>query len=115
MISQKPKRIVIDSLTSVKMLYETDYDMRRSLLSLMNFLFKSEATSLLTSTTESINLMEESLASGIIKLHKIDNKGEMINAISIEKMRGSDFDKHIRPMKITNKGLNVFPNETIFE
>lgn len=111
----KPKRVVIDSLTSIKMLYAKEYDMRRGLLALTNFLFKSGATSILTSTTPSINMMEESLASGIIKLHTIESKGEMINAISIAKMRGSNFDKHIRPMRITDEGLVVFSNETIFE
>lgn len=113
MQTYQPKRIVIDSLTSIKMLYEKDYDMRRGLLSLMNFLFRSDATAILTSTRMSENLMEESLASGIMKLHRIENRGEFLSAISIEKMRGSDFDKHIRPMKITSKGLVVFPNETI--
>lgn len=113
MQTYKPKRIVIDSLTSIKMLYEKDYDMRRGLLSLMNFLFRSEATAMLTSTKMSENLMEESLASGIFKMHKIENRGEYLMGISIDKMRGSDFDRHIRPMKITNKGLVVFPNETI--
>ncbi len=111
----KPKRIVVDSVTSVKMLYDKDFQMRRGLLSLMNFLFKSEATSLLTSTESSMNLMEQSLASGIIKLHKIESRGEIIHALSIEKMRGSDFDKHIRPIKITDRGITVFPNETVFE
>lgn len=111
----KPKRIVIDSLTSIKMLYEKKYDMRRGLLALMNFLFRSGATSILTSSIESEIRMEESLASGIIKLHMIESKGETLNAINIVKMRGCDFDKHIRPMKITNKGIVVFQSETLFE
>ena len=111
----KPKRIVVDSLTSVKMLYEREYDMRRGLLTLMNFLFKSKTTSLLISTTPSKNMMEEALASGIIKLHMIESKGEILNAISISKLRGSNFDKHIRPMRITDEGIVVFSGETIFE
>ncbi|MBN2251582.1 MAG: ATPase [Candidatus Altiarchaeota archaeon] len=113
MQTYKPRRIVIDSMTSIKMLYEKNYDMRRGLLSLMNFLFRADATTILTSTCASQNLMEESLASGIIKLHKLENKGEMVTGISVEKMRGSDFDKHIRPYKITDKGIVVFPNETL--
>lgn len=110
-----PKRMVIDSITSIKMLYEKDFEMRRGLLSLMYFLFRSNATTLLTSTKMSENLMEESLASGIIKMHKLENRGEMIHAISVEKMRGSDFDTHMRPLKITSKGLTVFNTETVFK
>jgi KaiC/GvpD/RAD55 family RecA-like ATPase len=115
MQTYKPKRVVIDSLTSINVLYEQDHEMRRGLLSLMNFLFRSGATSLLTTTKVSGNMMEESLASGIIKLHTIESKGEMLNAINVVKIRGSDFDKHIRPMRITNEGITVFSNETIFE
>lgn len=115
-----PKRIVIDSITSVRLLYENKSDMRREILSLMNFLSKSDCTSLITSETgtdyETTRiLMEEFLASGVIKLHTIERRGEIINAISIEKIRGSDFDKHLRPMKISNEGIVVFPNETVFE
>jgi KaiC/GvpD/RAD55 family RecA-like ATPase len=112
----KPKRIVIDSITSIKMLYESEGELRRELLALMEFLYKYGGTSLLTS--ESVNgqvYMEEFLASGVIKLHRIENKGEILNAISIEKIRGSDFDHHLRPMKITDKGIMVFSSESIFE
>ncbi|MEM2918443.1 MAG: ATPase domain-containing protein [Candidatus Altiarchaeota archaeon] len=111
-----PRRIVIDSITSIKMLSESEGELRRELLSLMEFLYKFGVTTLLTS--ESVNgeiHMEEFLASGVIKLHLLESKGEMINAISIEKIRGSDFDRHLRPMKITEKGIVVFPSESVFE
>ncbi len=115
-----PKRIVIDSITSIRLLYENKSDMRREILSLMNFLSNSGCTSLITSETGTDSetsriLMEEFLASGVIKLHTIERRGEIINAISIEKIRGSDFDKHLRPIKISNEGVVIFPNETVFE
>jgi len=113
--SYRPKRVVIDSLTSIRMLYEKDYEMRKGLLSLMYFLFRSDATTLLMSTGTSMNMMEESLASGIVRMTRLDNRGEAIHGISVDKMRGSDFDKHIRPMKITDKGLVVFNTESIYE
>jgi KaiC/GvpD/RAD55 family RecA-like ATPase len=111
-----PKRIVIDSLTSIRMLYESEAQTRREILSLMNFLLRSDITSILTSETMSPEdtLMEEFLASGVIKLLKLKHEGEIVNAVSIEKMRGSSFDKHVRPMKITQKGIVVFPMESIF-
>jgi len=112
----KPKRIVIDSITSIKMLYESEGELRRELLSLMEFLYKFGGTTLLTSETTGRKIqMEEFLASGVIKLHLVENRGEFINAISIEKLRGSSFDRHLRPMKITDKGIIVFPSESIFE
>ncbi len=114
----RPKRLVIDSITSVRMLYDKELNVRRELLSLMNFLTKADCTTLLTSESYMHNSevqMEEFLASGVIKLHKIESKGERISAISVEKFRGSGFDRATRPMKITGEGMTVFPGESIFE
>ncbi len=112
----KPKRIVIDSLTSVKMMYEENISARKEILTLMNFLSHSGCTTLLTS--ESLDseqtFMEEFLCSGVIKIHSIQKEGEKVSAISVEKLRGAGFDRHIRPMKITSRGIEVFPNETVF-
>ncbi len=118
--SYKPKRMVIDSITSIRLMYEKKSDMRREILAMMNFLSRSGCTTLITSEINidikaSEILMEEFLASGVIKLHTIERKGEIINAISIEKIRGTDFDKHLRPLRITNEGIVVFPSETVFE
>ncbi|MBN2014587.1 MAG: AAA family ATPase [Candidatus Altiarchaeota archaeon] len=116
---QNIKRIVIDSLTSVMSLYESKVDMRRNVMSLMNFLSTTDCTTLIIDEVGGLSrldsVMEEFLASGVIKIHTVEKKGEMLHSISIEKMRGSDFDKHIRPMKITSNGVVVFPEETLFE
>lgn len=113
----KPKRMVIDSVTSIKLLYESQAESRKAILSLMNFLYNSGCTTLVTSESTEIGniLMEEFLCSGVIELKKIEVSGEKLYGVSIEKMRGSSFDQHTRPMKITSNGLTVFPNETIFQ
>ncbi len=113
--SYKPKRLVIDSLTSVKMLYDNPLHARRELLGFLNFLENTGCTTLLTSeSTSADTIMEEFLASGVVKLHMVDNAGERVSAVSIQKMRGSSFDKNMRPMKITDTGMQVFPNESVF-
>ncbi|MFH1789147.1 MAG: ATPase domain-containing protein [Candidatus Altiarchaeota archaeon] len=111
-----PKRIVIDSLTSIRMLYESDIEARKEILGLMSFLSRGDITSILTSEVLSTEdtLMEEFLSAGVIKLLKIKHEGETVNAVNIEKIRGSSFDKHVRPMKITDKGIVVFPMESVF-
>jgi len=114
-LSYKPKRIVIDSLTSIRMLYESRSEARREILGFLNFLESSGCTTLLT--CEQLGpetTMEEFLVSGVVKIHQIDSEGERISAISVQKMRGSNFDKHMRPLKITDKGVVVFPNESVF-
>jgi KaiC/GvpD/RAD55 family RecA-like ATPase len=114
-IQNKPKRLVIDSLTSIKILYESSTEARRELLGFINFLESTGCTTLLTSELEGPDtLMEEFLTSGVLKLHLIESDGEKVSAVSIQKIRGSSFDRHMRPMKITDKGLVVFPNESVF-
>jgi KaiC/GvpD/RAD55 family RecA-like ATPase len=111
----KPKRIVIDSVTSIKILYDSKTEARRELLGFINFLESTGCTTLLTSELEGSDFqMEEFLTSGVLKLHMIESDGEKVSAVSIQKLRGSSFDKHIRPMKITDNGLVVFPNESVF-
>lgn len=111
-----PQRLVIDSLTSIKMLYEDKLTARKEILGLMNLLSKLECTTLLTSEASGPEtLMEEFLASGVIKLLIIEDRGERLHAIAIQKIRGSKFDTHIRPMKITDSGIVIYPNESVFK
>jgi KaiC/GvpD/RAD55 family RecA-like ATPase len=111
----QPKRIVLDSLTSLKVLYGSESHARRELLAFINYLESTGATTLITSELlDEKTTMEEFLTSGVIKLHLIENEGERINALSVQKMRGSNFDKHMRPLKITEKGIRVFNNESVF-
>jgi KaiC/GvpD/RAD55 family RecA-like ATPase len=115
LLQYKPKRLVIDSLTSIKMLYDSKTEARRELLGLINYLESTGCTTLLTSELEGPdNLMEEFLVSGVLKLHLLESDGEKISAVGIQKIRGTSFDKHMRPMKITDKGMIVFPNESVF-
>jgi KaiC/GvpD/RAD55 family RecA-like ATPase len=115
LLSYKPKRMVIDSLTSIKMLYDSKTEARRELLGFINFLESTGCTTLLTSELEGPDiLMEEFLTSGVLKIHMVESDGEKVSAVSIQKVRGTSFDKHMRPMKITDQGIVVFPKESVF-
>ncbi|MBU7042542.1 MAG: hypothetical protein HXS47_03040 [Theionarchaea archaeon] len=110
------ERIVLDSLTTLKMLYASDIDARREVLSLMNFLTDTECTSLLLAETfDDERNMESFLADGSIELRIIEEKGIKKRAIEIKKMRGTDFDEQWRPMKITQSGIVVYADEALFK
>lgn len=110
------ERIVLDSLTTLKMLYPSDIDARREVLSLMNFLTDTECTSLLLAETfDDERNMESFLADGSIELRIIEEKGIKKRAIEIKKMRGTDFDEQWRPMKITQNGIVVYADEALFK
>lgn len=110
------KRIVIDSLTAFKLLYEGDFNVRKLVLKFMRYLTNQGCTTLLLleSKDESSVSLEDFLSRGVIRLHQINVSGEIQNAISINKMRGTGFDKHIRPMSITSKGVVVHSEQTMF-
>ncbi|MCX6695154.1 MAG: AAA family ATPase [Candidatus Altiarchaeota archaeon] len=111
-----PQRVIIDSLTSVKMLYDDRMTARKEILGFMNVLSRLGCTTILTSESSGPDtLMEEFLACGVIKLFVIEEKGERLNALLIQKMRGSKFDNHIRPVKITDKGMIVYATESVFK
>ncbi len=110
--NEQHKRVVFDSTTTVRLLEGHDIDGRRRILSLMRILKEAEATSLLI--CESIQgeiPMESFLARGVIRILTTNKSGEKLRAMQIEKMRGTDFDEHIRPMQITPKGIRIDPDE----
>lgn len=110
------ERIVLDSVTTMKLLYSSEVDARREVLSLLHFLTDTGCTSLLLA--EKFNeerTMESFLADGAIELRIIEEKGIKKRAIEVKKMRGTDFDEQWRPMKITDKGIVVYAEEALFK
>jgi KaiC/GvpD/RAD55 family RecA-like ATPase len=110
------ERIVMDSVTTMKLLYPSEVDARREILSLIHFLTDTQCTSLLLA--EKFNeerTMESFLADGSIELRIIEEKGIKKRAIEVKKMRGTDFDEQWRPMKITNEGIIVYADEALFK
>lgn len=108
--------IVIDSITALKELCERDRDVRVDLLSLMNYLSEHKCTSLLISESKGGYLEVESfLGRGTIRLQTVFVEGKRKRSILIEKMRGTGFDEQARPMKITERGIEVFPSESLLE
>lgn len=115
-LSYGVERIVLDSVTTLKMLYSSEIDARREILSLIHFLTDTGCTSLLLAEKfEKERNMESFLADGSIELRIIEEKGIKKRAIEIKKMRGTDFDEQWRPMKITDKGIIVYADEALFK
>jgi KaiC/GvpD/RAD55 family RecA-like ATPase len=116
MLAPNVERIVVDSITTLKMLYPSQVDARREILSMVHFLNDTECTSLLLAEKwGEERSMESFLAEGSIELRIIEEKGIKKRAIEIKKMRGTDFDEQWRPLKITDKGILVYPDEALFK
>jgi KaiC/GvpD/RAD55 family RecA-like ATPase len=110
----KPSRVVVDSITMLKVASKSELDYRKDVLLLIDLLKRFNTTAVLTSEM-SKNGVEDYLVSGVIELHTIDVRGKTLRGIRILKMRGSDFDDVLRPYKITSRGLEVYSDLNLLE
>lgn len=111
---EAPDRVVIDSVTQLRHLSADEYQFRRQILRLVNFLRQQECTSLLT--FESTELEREASVAhavdGIIQLqmkvspHRVTG----IRNVQVQKLRGSGFMSGFHPMRISGDGIRIFPH-----
>ena len=115
------KRLVIDSVTSLLLLYENEYKRREAFIKTMDALRKWGCTCLLTSEGEPGAGHEartrfgiEFLADGLIMVHSIRRGDVRDLALEVVKLRGINHDRKLSPLKITPKGISVFPSQPVF-
>ncbi len=111
------KRIVIDGLSALVFRFPDQIQRRTAVLTLMESLSALGVTALIISEVSLYDFnreinTEEYLADGVISMF-MQKDGS--RAIQISKMRGVHVDIKPRPYSIVDKrGIEVFPNETIF-
>ena len=114
------KRVVIDSINLLTMLLQTDEEKRLALASLCNTLSSLGCTSLLLSETKEHSMdlsrygMEEFVVDGVIVLYLVRQGQRFIPGIVVRKMRGINHERDIKYYKLTDKGVIVYPDETLF-
>lgn len=115
----KAKRIVVDSLTAFTLLQKDELAKRQSSLQLFNQIQKWNCTALLTAEHESdldkhASTPVEFEVDGILLLYNIRKGDIRERSLEIFKLRGTKHSAKIFPMKITDNGIIVYPEETIF-
>jgi len=114
------KRVAIDSINLLTMLLQNDEEKRLALASLCNALSSLGCTSLLLSETKEHSMdlsrygMEEFVVDGVIVLYLVRQGQRFIPGIVVRKMRGINHDKEIKYYRITDRGVVVYPEETLF-
>lgn len=114
------KRVVIDSVNLLTMLSKNDNERRKALAMISNSLSALGCTSILISETKegSMDLsrygIEEFVVDGVIVLYLMRQGNKFIPGITVRKMRGTNHDKEIRYYQLTDKGVEVFPEETVY-
>jgi KaiC/GvpD/RAD55 family RecA-like ATPase len=120
-IGFKPDFIVFDSLTAVSSTFmgkEQSY--RFYIERLFRYLEKIGCTTFLIAETQqtpeifSPTGVEEFLADGVVVFYNFRRENIRETGIEILKMRGEKHQKKIVAMKITNKGIVVYPEQEVF-
>lgn len=110
--SQKPVRLVIDSLSELRLLAADPMRYRRQLLALKQFFAGRDTTVLLLDdrSAESSDLQLQSIAHGVLRLDKVPRSyGVTRRQIEILKMRGSSFREGFHDYTIETGGVRIYP------
>jgi len=114
------ERVVIDSITSLVLLHENEYKRRQAFLVTIEALKKWGCMTLLTSEAKTIKgevrsrFGIEYLADGMLGIHVVRRGEERDYAFEIIKLRGIAHERKLCPLKITDKGIVLFPGQPVF-
>ncbi len=117
---QNVTRVVIDSLTMVRLSFSKEIEYRQTLFEFFSLLRNMDCTSLATleATTskkeEIVYDIEHFVMDGIINLYNLDRGDRRIRALEIFKMRGTDHSRDLVPFKVTPSGIKVYVGEKVF-
>jgi circadian clock protein KaiC len=103
----KPQRVFLDAMTQFRYLSSDSFQFRKQVLSFLRFLLESGATVLFTSECSESSPDDDLqfMSDGVITLEY----APIGRSISVSKFRGSDFQKGCHSMRLTDKGMKVFP------
>jgi circadian clock protein KaiC len=108
----KPTRLVIDSLSELRLLAESPLRYRRQMLALKQFFARLGSTVLLIEDRlgEEVDMPIHSLAQGVISLERdIHPYGTLRRRLQVSKVRGRSFREGYHDFAIRRGGLQVFP------
>ena len=114
----RPERMVLDSLSELRLLAQSSLRYRRQILALKQFFIGRKCTVLLLDdrTAEGPDSQLQSIAHGVISLdHRSPPYGKSRRQVQVVKFRGSDFRSGFHDYAIRKGGLEVFPRLTAAE
>lgn len=108
----KPDRVVIDSLSEIRLLAQSSLRYRRQILALKHFFSKSGATVLLLDdlTADTLDKTVHSVVHGVIHLEELSpNYGSERRRVRVLKYRGQSYRGGYHDFVIRTGGVAVFP------
>lgn len=109
---RKPRRVVLDSLSELRLLAQSTLRYRRQILAVKQMLTHHDCTALLLDdrSTNDKDLTVQSLMHGVVELQKhspVYGKGK--RRLQIMKLRGTHFQTGFHDFEIVRGGLEVYP------
>ncbi|MCE0460632.1 ATPase domain-containing protein [Pseudomonas uvaldensis] len=108
----KPTRVVLDSLSEIRLLAQSSLRYRRQILAIKHYFVRYDATVLLLDdlTTESLDKTVHSVAHGVIRLEELTpTYGAERRRIRVVKYRGQKYRGGYHDFTIMTDGVHVFP------
>jgi circadian clock protein KaiC len=108
----KPSRVVIDSLSEIRLLAQSSLRYRRQVLALKHYFAKQQATVLLLDdlTTDTLDKTVHSVAHGVVRLEELAPEyGAERRRVRVVKYRGRKFRGGYHDFTIKTGGLEVYP------
>ncbi|HEY9217489.1 MAG TPA: ATPase domain-containing protein [Phenylobacterium sp.] len=113
-----PSRVVIDSLSEIRLLAQSSLRYRRQVLALKHYFAKKSATVLMLDdlTTDTHDKTVHSVAHGVVRLEELaPNYGAERRRVRIVKYRGRRFRGGYHDFTIKTGGLEVYPRLVALE
>jgi len=113
LVRLKPRRVVFDSLTQVRLLSRDPLRYRRQILALKSELLARNITTLFLGESEKPELDAEitTIVQGVISLSlRKGGEGMTRRSVEVEKYRGSAYREGEHPLRIEHGGIRVFPH-----
>ncbi len=105
-----PRRVVVDSLSELRLLARQETWYQRQLLMLKQFLLSRRITALFTDTLQSHNSVLATIVHGVIDLSRTDPLfGPERRRLSVVKLRGQSYISGYHDYRIATGGVQVFP------
>ncbi len=107
----RPRRVFVDAITTLRYLAPDDFQFRKQALSFIRYLVEHEAT-VLMSSEPTMTVADDDLrfmSDGILELDVSPDHGTVRRTLSVAKLRGSDFAGGRHSMRLTDRGMEVYP------
>ena len=114
----KPKRIVLDSLSEIRLLAQSSLRYRRQILALKHYFARNAATVLLLDdlTTDTMDKTVHSVVHGVVHLEELAPEyGAERRRARIIKYRGTSYRGGYHDLKIRTGGVEVYPRLVALE